>query len=86
MGSSKVTGSFKFTVGADVNQVIIYVAKYKTNATKVTINGTTYTVNKASNNGEYDAIVIDTSTTKTVSVATVSGALRAMVNTIEFWS
>ena len=86
LGTGSAAGKFSFTVGADVNQVIIYVAKYKTNTAKVTINGTTHTLTKASNNGEYDVIVIDTSTTKTVTLTTVSGGYRAMINTIEFWS
>ena len=84
LGSSKNTGSFKITVPENVTEVTIYIAKYKTNTSKVTINGTTYTLTKNSNNGEYDKIVIDTTATKTITVTTVSGAVRAMVNTIEF--
>jgi len=86
LGTSKKTGSFTFTVDESVNKVVIYVAQYKTNTTKVTVNGQTYTITTASNNGAYTPIEIDTSTTKTVTFSTVSGALRAMVNTIEFWS
>ena len=86
LGTSKKTGSFTFTVDENVNKVVIYVAQYKTNTTKVTVNDQTYTITTASNNGAYTPIEIDTSTTKTVTFATVSGALRAMVNTIEFWS
>lgn len=85
-GTSSAVGSMSFTVPNDVTKVIIYVGKYKTNATKVTINGTTYTLTKSSNNGEYDAIEVDTSTTKKVSFATVSGSARCMLNTIEFYA
>ena len=86
-GSSKNAGSATFTVADDVNSVKIYVAKYKTNASTITINGTVYTPDKNSNDGEYTEIVIDTSVTKTVVITTgTSGDKRIMVNTIEFWS
>ena len=86
LGSSKATGSFAFTVGDDVDEVTIYVAKYKANKTTVKVNGTQYTVNTSSNDGEYTPITIDTTATKKVTVATVSGATRCMINTIEFRS
>lgn len=85
-GSSKATGSMKFTVPDDVTSVIIYVAKYKTNTTKITVNGASHTISGASNNGVYDAITVDTTSNKTVSFATASGGGRAMVNTIEFYA
>ncbi len=84
LGASSKAGSFSFTVPEDVTSVVIYVAKYKANTTKITVNGTSYTISSASNNGEYDAITVDTSSTKTVSFTTVSGGYRAMMNTIEF--
>ncbi len=86
LGSSKATGSFTFTVGDDVDEVTIYVAQYKANKTTVQVNGTQYTVNTSSNDGEYTPITIDTTATKKVTVATVSGAPRCMINTIEFRS
>ncbi len=84
LGSSSKTGSFNFTVPEDVVEVVIYVAKYKSNATKVSVNGVQYTISGASDSGAYDAITVDTSSNKTVSFTTVSGGVRAMVNTIEF--
>ena len=84
LGTSKEIGSFKFTVPSDVNKVFIYVAQYKTNNTTLSVNGKQYTISTASNNGEYTAIEIDTTSTKTIEVATVSGANRCMINTIEF--
>ena len=84
LGTGSAAGKFSFTVAADVTEVKIYVAKYKSNTSKVTINGTTYTLTKNSDNGEYDVITIDTTTTKTISITTISGGYRAMVNTIEF--
>ena len=85
LGTSSAAGKFTFTVPDDVTKVIIYVAQYKANTTKITVNGTSYTITTASNNGAYTAIEIDTSENKTVSFTTVSGGYRAMVNTIEFW-
>ena len=85
-GASSKAGSMSFTVGANVNKVVIYVAKYKSNTTKINVNGTAYTISKASNNGEYDMIEIDTRTTKTITFKTVSGGYRAMVNSIVFFA
>ena len=84
LGTSSNTGSFKFTVPSDVTSVDIYVAKYKANTSKVNINGKEYTLTKNSNDGAYDVITVDTTSTKTVTIATVSGGVRAMVNTIVF--
>ena len=84
LGTSSKTGSLTFTVPSDVNSVTIYVAKYKTNTSKITVNNTSYTLNCNSNDGAYDLIVVDTSTNKTVTLATVSGGVRCMINTIEF--
>lgn len=84
LGTGSAAGKFTFTVPENVTSVVIYVAQYKANTTKITVNDTSYTITTASNNGEYTAIEIDTSTTKTVTLTTVSGGYRAMVNTIEF--
>ena len=83
-GTSSKVGSMQFVVPDEVVKVVVYVAQYKANATKVTINGKTYTITTASNNGAYTAIEIDTSSTKTVKFATASGGVRCMLNTIEF--
>lgn len=86
LGTSSATGGFSFTVtDEDITSVIIYVAKYKANTTKIKVNGTSYTLSKNSNDGAYDEITVDTSSTKTVTLTTVSGGVRAMVNTIEFY-
>ena len=83
-GKTDVVGSMKFTVPENVTSVTIYVAKYKSNTTKIKINSTPYTVSNASNDGLYDEYEIDTTTTKTITFTTVSGGERAMVNTIKF--
>ena len=84
LGTSSKTASFSFTVPDDVTSVIIAVAQYKTNTTKIQVNDTAYTITTASDNGEYTAVEVDTSTTKTVVFETVSGGVRAMVNTITY--
>ena len=86
LGTSSAAGSFSLTVPDDVTSVIIYAAKYKTNASALVINSKTYTLTKASNNGQYDEIIIDTSTTKTISVKTsgTSKNQRAMIDKIVF--
>lgn len=82
LGTSSVVGGFSFTVPDDVTKVTLEIAKYKAKTTKVSINGTEYTLENSSNDGLYDSIEVDTSSTKTISVTTVSGGVRAMVNTI----
>lgn len=85
MGTSSAVGSFTVTVADNVTEVVIYVAQYKANTTKISVNGgDAQTITTASNNGEYTAITIDTSVNKTFTFATVSGGYRAMVNTIVF--
>ncbi len=84
LGTSKAVGSFSFTVPDDVTNVVILVAQYKANATTINVNGTEYTINTASDNGEYTAITVDTTSNKTVTFTTVDGGVRAMINSIEF--
>lgn len=82
LGTSGAVGSFTFTVPDDVVSVIFNVAKYKTKASKISINGATTTLTKNFDDGEYDAITIDTTTTKTLNFTTVSGGYRCMINSI----
>ncbi len=84
IGISSKTGSFTFTVPNDVTSVEIHVAQYKANATKITINGTAYTVSTSSNNGAYTAYKVDTTSTKTITFATASGGMRCMIDKIVY--
>ncbi len=85
LGTSSKVGSFAFTVSSDVTKVVIKVAQYKANTTKVNVNGVDYTITTASDNGEYTEITVDTTTNKTVTFTTVSGGVRAMVNSIAYY-
>ena len=84
LGTSSGTASFSFTVPSDVVKVIFMVAQYKTNATTVKVNGTESIISTASNNGEYTAVSVDTSATKTVTFETVSSKNRCMIDSIFF--
>ena len=84
LGTTSVAGNISFTVSDDVTSVVISIAKYKNKTSKIVVNGTAYTLTNSSDDGQYDEIVIDTSTTKTVELTTVSGGYRAMINTIVF--
>jgi len=85
LGTGSAIATFSFDVAANVNKVVIEIAAYKANTAKVVVNGVEYDISAyASNDGEYYTIVVDTTTTKTVSLETVSGATRAMINTIAF--
>ena len=84
LGTGSAVGSFSFTVPNEVSSVVICIAQYKENATKIQVGDTAYTISGKSNDGQYDDIVVDTSVNKTVSLTTVSGGTRAMVNAIKY--
>lgn len=88
LGTSSKTGSFEFTVPDEVTEVVLYIAGYKATAAKISINsGDTQTISTSlSDNGEYTAIKVDTSTNKTIKFTTLSESkgYRAMLNTVEF--
>lgn len=84
MGTGSAAGSFSLTAPDDVIKVIFNVAGYKSTAAKLSVNGTAHTVSTFSNNGAYTAIEVDTTTTKNISFATVSGGYRCMINSITF--
>ncbi len=85
LGTSSKAGSFTFTVDENVKTVVIYIAGRQTANAVIEVNGTAYTITSHSDEGNYTKIVVDTSTTKTVTLTTCSGGWRAMVNSIEFW-
>ena len=84
LGTGSKIGSFSFIVPDDVVSVIIHVAQYKADTTKIQVNGTDYTITTASNNGAYTEITVDTTSTKTVSFTTVSGGIRCMIDKIVY--
>ena len=85
-GTSSLAGTMTFVVPNEVTSVIIYAAQYKSYADNnlIEINGVQYTLNSGSNQGAYDAITIDTTTVKTITVASAktTGKARCMINTI----
>ena len=85
-GTSSVAGTMTFEVPDGVTSVIIYAARYKSYAdnNKIVVNGTTYDLTKNSDDGEYEAITVDTTTNKTVTVASTTSATkpRCVVNSI----
>ncbi len=85
LGSSKNVGEFSFTVPDEVQSVMLKVAKYKTNASAFTANGKSFTVTSNSNDGRYEEFTVDTSSAKTVSISTVSGSSRIMIDSISFF-
>ncbi len=84
LGTSSKAGEFSFTVPDDVTSVVIYVAQYKAKKTTIEVNGTQYVIETASDNGEYTKITIDTTTNKTVTLTTISGGYRAMIDKITY--
>ena len=87
LGTSSVIGQFTFTAPEDVTSVKFNVAMYKAKSTKITINGgTAQSITTSSNDGSYTAVEVDTSSTKDVTFATVSGNCRCMIDSIVFIS
>ena len=87
-GTGSLAGTFSFTVAEDITKVVIYVAGYKAANSTIKINGVEHSITTTSNNGEYTAITIDTTTTKTISFESVVSSAksqRGMINTIEFY-
>ena len=86
LGTGSLVGEFSFTVPENVVKAIIYVAGYKANDSKISVNGVEYGITTCSNDGEYTAIEVDTTETKTVSFTTVEfkDESRCMINTISF--
>ncbi|MBR4419637.1 MAG: hypothetical protein IKT32_02040, partial [Clostridia bacterium] len=82
LGASKSNGTASFTVPNDVQTVVLLVAQYKSNASSIIINGTSTTINTASDNGAYTAICVDTSTVKTINLESNK---RVMINSISFY-
>lgn len=84
LGTSSVGATLTFTVPANVTQVKILVAGYKAKTVSVTINGgSAIAVSKSSNNGEYQEIIVDTTSNKTITFATTTN-YRAMINSITY--
>ena len=84
LGTSSKTASFNFTVPTNVTKVVIYVAGYKAKTVTIIVNEEEYAITTCSDNGEYTAIEVDTSETKTVAFATTTTGYRCMIDKIEF--
>lgn len=87
LGTGKAVGSFTITVPTGVKKVVIYVSGYKEKTSKYTVNGgDVKTATKKSNDGEYEAVEITVPEDGKIVFATVTGATRIMINTIEFYA
>lgn len=88
LGTGSAGASFTFVVPSNVDEIIINAAMYKgyNDNNILVINGKPHTLTKSSNNGEYDAVVIDTTEVKTITVTTDPDLSkpRVMINSIEF--
>ena len=90
-GTSSEIGSLTFTVPNDVTRVELQLAGYKAKTSKYSINGgaavqiTKQASTAAGTASPYDVVSIDTSTEKTVTVATVSGAARMVMFSVIFY-
>ena len=83
-GSSSAKGDGTISVDANVTKVVIYIARYGSDSTKVTINGTQYTLT-----GQYQAIEVTQPTAGeawTIAISAVNASKnRFYINTVEFY-
>ena len=91
LGTSKVGASLTFTVPEDITSVVINIASYKHFTNVFSLNGGEQTeIAHMSDDGEYDAVTVDTSKNKTITLTTPDKSGdeytkgRAMINSIEF--
>ena len=91
-GTGSKTGTLTFTVPAEVTSVVLRLAGYKGNTSKFTINGGAVQVltqkgvtTAGAATTTYDEITIDTSSNKTVTIATDSGGKRMVMFSILFY-
>lgn len=85
LGTGNSIGSITFSVDENVTKVIICIAGYKSNVAKVIVNEVSYSIETKSDNGEYTTIIIDTTTSKTITIKTESSGKRCMIDKIEYY-
>ena len=86
IGTSKAVGSFEITVPTGIAKVTVYIAGYKANSAKISVNGgASQTISSHSDDGDYTAVECAPSEGK-VTIATLSGGYRAVINAIEFYT
>lgn len=94
LGSKNNTGSVTFTVADDITSIKIYVCQWDASNViiddNVNANGTTVTVSKTAaqaSGGKYQAIEIDTSVTKTITISTNNSSAdkRVRIDAIEYY-
>lgn len=85
LGTATKGGTFTFEVSEDITTVIVYVAGYKSNTAKLTVNdGKVQTIKTLSDDGQYTAIEIEVPEDGTITIATAEGGYRAMIDRIVF--
>ena len=87
-GTSSKTGSLTFTVPDDVTRVEIKLASYKGNQAKYSVNGTTGSITEVGTSntaGSPVVVSVDTSSEKTVTVASASGGVRMVMLAVIFY-
>ena len=85
-GTSSKVGTVTFTVPENVETVVLHLAKYKTYGSTYSVNGGEgVALTKNGTDGEYDAVVVDTTVTKTITLSTVSGGVRMVMSGIQYY-
>ena len=90
-GTTSVVGTLTFTVPSDVTRVELQLAGYKAKTSKYSVNGgAAVEISKqasqtAGTASEYDVVSVDTSSNKTVTIATVTGATRMVMFSVTYY-
>ena len=85
LGTASVVGGFDFDVPSEIDQVILLVTGYKSNSVTIKVNGSSKEISTYSSNSEYTNVIVDTSSSKTVSLTTTTTGYRCKINTIVWY-
>ncbi len=86
IGTASAVGSFDFDVPDEIDQVILLVTGYKSTSVTINVNGSSKAISTYSSNSEYTNVIVDTSSIKTVSLATTTTGYRCKINTIIWYN
>lgn len=87
LGTTSEAGSVTMHVSKGATIVKIYVAGYKSETAKISINGgEEITVDTLSDNGEYTAIEVKVPSDCEIVLTTLEGGFRAMIDRVEYYA
>jgi hypothetical protein len=84
LGVEQMIGSCAIIIPDDVKYIVLNVAKYKNNISKLYVNEEMHSLVNSSAKGKYDRIIVDTRINKRIVLKTETNCSRIMMSSIEF--